>query len=69
MEYNISKLIYQRLNDKNWPFYLTIEIVTQKRTLRSNNSGPCLTHGEKDIFHDQAKSALNKLSISIRFNI
>ena len=33
IEYNIRKLMYQRLNDKNWPSYLPVEIVTQKRTL------------------------------------
>ena len=41
-EYNISKLTYHGLNDKNWPFYLSVEIVTQKRTLRSSNSGHVL---------------------------
>ena len=29
-ECNISKLTYQGLNDKNWPSYLPVEIVTQK---------------------------------------
>ena len=33
IEYNISKLTYQGLNDKNWPSYLPVEIVKQKRTL------------------------------------
>ena len=33
IEYNIRKLTYQRLNDKIWPSYLPVEIVTQKRTL------------------------------------
>ena len=47
IEYNISKLTYQGLNDKNWPSYLPVEIVTQKRTLHSNNSGPCVDHGGK----------------------
>ena len=47
-EYSISKLTYQGLNDKNWPSYLPVEIVTQKRTLHSNNSGPCVDHGGKN---------------------
>ena len=68
IEYNISKLIYQGLNDKNWPSYLPVEIVTQKRTLRSNNSGPCVDHGEKHTFQDQAKNAFNKLPFNIRSN-
>ena len=38
IEYNISKLTYHRLNDKDLPSYLPNEIVTQKRTLHSNNS-------------------------------
>ena len=69
IEYNVSKLTYQGLNDKNWPSYLLVEIVIQKkRTLRSNNSGPCVDHGEKHTFHDQAKNAFNKLPINIRSN-
>ena len=66
--HNISKLTYQRLNDKNWPVYLPVEIVTQKTTLRLNNSGPCVDHGEINTFQDQAKNAFNKLSINIRPN-
>ena len=38
IEYNISKLTYQVLYDKNWPSYLPVEIVTQKKTLRSKIS-------------------------------
>ena len=38
IEYNISKLTYQVLYDKNWPSYLPGEIVTQKKTLRSKIS-------------------------------
>ena len=34
IEYDISKLTYHGLNDKNWASYLPVEIVTQKRTLR-----------------------------------
>ena len=47
VEYNISKLKYQGLSDKDWPSYLPVEIVTQKRTMRSNNTGPSFDHGEK----------------------
>ena len=65
IEYNISKLTYTGLNDKNWPSYLPMEIVTQKRTLRPNNSGPCVDHGEKLTFQDQAKNAFNELAINI----
>ena len=43
-----------------------MEILTQERTLRSNNSGPCVDHGEKHTFQDQAKNAFNKLPINIR---
>ena len=66
IEYNISKLTYQGLNNKNWPYYLPMEIVTQKTTLRSNKSEPCVDHGEKLTFQDQAKNAFNKLPINIR---
>ena len=67
IEYN-SKLTYQGLNDKNWPSYLPVQIVTQKRTLRSSNSEPCVDHGEKHTFQEQAKNAFNKLPINIRSN-
>ena len=66
--HNISKLTYQGLNDKNWPVYLPVEIVTQKTTLRSNNSGPCVDHGEINTFQDQTKNAFKKLPINIRSN-
>ena len=66
-EYNISKLTYQGLNDTNSSSYLPVEIMTQKRTPRSNNSGR-VDHGEKHIFQDQAKNAYNKLPINIRLN-
>ena len=56
--------MYQGLNDKNC--YLPVEIVTQKRTLCSNNSGPCVDQGEiytnirsnesKIIFNSQARN-------------
>ena len=45
-----------------------MEIVTQKTTLRSNNSGPCVDQGEINTFQDQAKNAFNKLPINIRSN-
>ena len=66
--HNISKLTYQGLNDKNRPVYLPVEIVTQERTLHSNNSGSRVDHGEINTFQDQAKNAFNKLSINIRSN-
>ena len=66
--HNISKLTYQGLNDKNWPVYLPVEIVTQKTTLCSNNSGPCVDHGEINTFQDQTKNAFKKLPINIRSN-
>ena len=62
----LMSLTYQGLNNKNWPYYLPMEIVTQKRTLRSNKSEPCVDHGEKLTFQDQAKNAFNKLPINIR---
>ena len=64
--FNISTLTYRGLNDKNWPSYLPVEILTQERTLRSNNFGPCVDHGEKNTFQDQAKNTFNKLPINIR---
>ena len=41
--HNIIKLTYQGLNDKNWPLYLPVEIVTQKKTLRWKTQGHVLT--------------------------
>ena len=68
IEYNISKLTYQGLNNKNWPCFLLAEIVNTKKTLRSINSGPCVDHGEKHTIQDQTKNAFNKLPINIRSN-
>ena len=68
IEYNIGKLTYQGLNDKNWPSYLPVDIVTQKRTPRSNNSGPYVDQSETHTFQDHAKNAFNKLPINIRSN-
>ena len=45
-----------------------MEIVTQKKILHSNNSGPCIDHGERHTFQDQPKIAFNKLPINIRSN-
>ena len=60
--------MYQGLNDKNWPVYLPVEIVTQKTTLRSNKAEPCVDHGERNTFQDQPKNAFKKLPINIRSN-
>ena len=68
IEYNICKLTYQELNDQSWPSYLPLEILTQKRTLPSNNSGPCVDHDDKHTFQDQAKSTFNKFLINIWSN-
>ena len=68
IEYNISKVTYQGLNDKNWSSYLPVKIKTQERTLHSNNSGPCVDLGKKHIFQDQVKNASNKSPISIQSN-
>ena len=45
-----------------------MELVTQKRTLHSNNFGPCVDHREKHTFQDQAKNAFNKLPIKVQSN-
>ena len=42
IEYNISKLTHPLINNKNWPFYLPVEIATPKRILNVNNSGHVL---------------------------
>ena len=65
IKYNTSKPTYQGLNDKSWLSYLLMEIVKEKRTLRSNNSGPCVDHGGKHTLQDQAKNTFNKLPINI----
>ena len=38
-EFNVSKLAYQGLHDKNWPEYLPIKLIKRRRNLRSNKSG------------------------------
>ena len=66
IEYNISKLTYQGLNDKNWPEYLAVKTETHKRKLRSSNSGPIIKHDEKNTFQAQANKVFNYLPINVR---
>ena len=47
-EFNVSKLAYQGLHDKNWPKYLPIKLVERRRNLRSDKSGPMIGYGEKN---------------------
>ena len=43
-----------------------MESVTQKRTLRLNNSGSCVNYDENLTFQDQPKNAFDKLPNNVR---
>ena len=52
-EYNTVKCVYHSLHDRNWPLYLHLETVQQKRVLRSNDQGNKIDLGEKHTFQNQ----------------
>ena len=62
----VSKLAYQGLYDKNWPEYLPIKLIEQRRNLQLDKSGPMLDYGQKNIFHQQANEVFNTLPLNIR---
>ena len=37
-EFNVSKLTYEGLHDKNWPEYLPVKLIKGRRNLRSEKS-------------------------------
>ena len=65
-QYNISKLAYQSLHDKNWPKYLPLKLIERKRNLRSSQNGPMINYGEKNTFQLQAHEIFNTLPINIK---
>ena len=50
IECNTVKCVY---HDRNWPSYLRLETVPQKRILRSNDQGNNIDFGEKHTFQSQ----------------
>ena len=52
-EFSISKLVFLSLNDANWPKYLPIETVKNRRSLRTENTMK-VTRGEANCFSNQA---------------
>ena len=52
-EFSISKLVFLALNDTNWPKYLPIETVKNRRSLRTENTMK-VTRGEANCFSNQA---------------
>ena len=63
-EFSISKLVFLALNDTNWPKYLPIETVKNRRSLRTENTMK-VTRGEANCFSNQAL-AFNELFKSVR---
>ena len=49
-KFNISKLAYEGLHDKNWSEYLPIKFIGLRRNLRLGKSGPMIDYGEENIF-------------------
>ena len=63
-EFSISKLVFLALNDTNWPKYLPIETVKNRRSLRTENTMK-VTRGEANCFSNQAL-VFNELPKSAR---
>ena len=59
------KYVYHFRHDRNWPSYLRLETVQQKRVLRSNDQGTKIDYGEKHIFQRQC-TIFNELSLATR---
>ena len=60
----ISKSVFLALNDTDWPKYLPIETVTNRRSLRTENTMK-VTQGEANCFSNQAL-VFNELPKSVR---
>ena len=65
-EFNVSKLAYQGLHDKNWPEYLPIKLTERRRNLRLDKSGPMIDYGEKNTFQQQPNEVFTTLPVNIR---
>ena len=65
IEYNTVKCVYHSLHDRNWPSYLRLETVQQKRVLRSNDQGNKIDFGEKHTFQSQC-NIFNELPLATR---
>ena len=65
IEYNTVKCIYHSLHDRNWPSYLRLETVQQKRVLRLNDQGNKTDYFEKHTFQSQC-TIFNLLPLSTR---
>ena len=63
-EFSISKLVFLALNDTNWPKYLPIENVKNRRSLRTENTMK-VTRGEGNCFSNQTM-VFKELSKSVR---
>ena len=59
------KCVYHSLHDRNWPSYLRLETVQQKRVPRSNGQGNKIDFGEKHTFQRQC-TIINELSLATR---
>ena len=62
--FSISKLEFLALNDTNWPKYLPVGTVKNRRSLRTENTMK-VTRGEANCFSNQAL-AFNELFKSVR---
>ena len=65
-EFIVSKLAYQGLHDKNWPEYLPIKLIEQRRNLWLDTPRPLIDFGERNTFQQQANEVFNTLPVNIR---
>ena len=73
-EFNVSKLTYEGLHDKNWPEYLSVKLINRRRNLRSEKSR--LTMVKRIIFSNilmklptNIRICENKIFLSIRLDV
>ena len=59
------KCVDHSLHDRNWPSYICLETVQQKRVLRSNDQGNKIDFGEKHTFQGQC-NIFNEFPLATR---
>ena len=65
-DYNIAKLVFHALKDKNWPSYLKVHVMQHNKILRSSLDQHKIKPGEIGSFKHQAARIFNYLPKNIR---
>jgi hypothetical protein len=65
-DFNLSKLIFKALHEKQWPSYLTLEMYTPNRTLRSSSEHNLMVPLEEGTFQACCAKVYNNLPEEIK---